>query len=136
MLRIRDCWRRWTTTRYTRSLEVEVERLRAENRALLNSILGIAGVPPITVAMPESREQRKAEAVETRSGLDGTGVARLKATGTPSAKRARGAISGVAAPLRRRSWHQINQALELDSAKRKEREFADGPELGVAVKTQ
>ena len=28
----------------------EVDRLRAENRALLNSILGIAGVPPIVVA--------------------------------------------------------------------------------------
>jgi hypothetical protein len=68
-------WRRIATTRHTRALESEVARLsaevtrqraendqqraaiasqqneiarlRAENRALLNSILGIAGIPPI-----------------------------------------------------------------------------------------
>ena len=40
-------WRWLTTTRYTRTLEEEVERLRAENRALLNSLLGTAGFPPI-----------------------------------------------------------------------------------------
>lgn len=41
-------------SRYVRMLEEqvarergEVERLRAENRALLNSLLGTAGVPPI-----------------------------------------------------------------------------------------
>ena len=40
--------------RYVRSLEAqlarereEIERLRAENRAMLNSLLGTAGVPPI-----------------------------------------------------------------------------------------
>ena len=68
-------WHRLTTTRYVRTLEAdlaleraviarldaaiaeqgieiakqdaEIARLRAENRALLNSILGIAGVPPL-----------------------------------------------------------------------------------------
>lgn len=87
-------WRRVTSTRYSRALEVEllreraeavrlreeverarrqaaqlrgelaretgevarhvaeIHRLRAENRALLNSILGIAGVPPINVSAP------------------------------------------------------------------------------------
>jgi hypothetical protein len=34
---------------YTSALERDVARPRAENRALLNSILGIAGVPPIVV---------------------------------------------------------------------------------------
>src|SRR5579872_5032080 len=41
-------------SRYVRQLEAqvareraEIERLRAENRALLNSLLGTAGVPPI-----------------------------------------------------------------------------------------
>ena len=41
-------------SRYVRLLETqvareraEIERLRAENRALLNSLLGTAGVPPI-----------------------------------------------------------------------------------------
>jgi len=48
--RLRDAVR----SRYVRLLEAElgreraeVERLRAENRALLNSVLGTAGVPPI-----------------------------------------------------------------------------------------
>ena len=68
MKTLRNIWQRITTTRYTRALEAEIARqhaensrqrdeanslraelarLRAENRALLNSILGIAGIPPI-----------------------------------------------------------------------------------------
>ena len=54
MQNIREIRQRLTTTRYTRTLEREVARLRAENRALLNSILGIAGIPPITVAPSEA----------------------------------------------------------------------------------
>jgi len=74
-MHIRKFWRRLTTTRHARTLEaefaldravivrldaaiarqsaeisqqgIEIARLRAENRALLNSILGIAGVPPL-----------------------------------------------------------------------------------------
>jgi hypothetical protein len=52
-----DLWarlRQGLRSRYVRELEAEVareraeiERLRAENRALLNSVLGTAGVPPI-----------------------------------------------------------------------------------------
>ncbi len=43
-----QAWWRWlTTTRYTRALEDEVERLRAENRALTNSLLGTVGIPPL-----------------------------------------------------------------------------------------
>lgn len=34
-------------SRYVMLLEEEVERLRADNRALVNSLLGTAGVPPI-----------------------------------------------------------------------------------------
>ncbi len=34
-------------SRYVLLLEEEVERLRAENRALVNSLLGTAGIPPI-----------------------------------------------------------------------------------------
>ncbi len=33
-------------------LEGEVERLRGENRALLNSLLGTAGFPPVDFAEP------------------------------------------------------------------------------------
>jgi hypothetical protein len=34
-------------SRYVRLLEEEVARLRAENRALTNSLLGTAGFPPV-----------------------------------------------------------------------------------------
>ena len=74
-MHIHDIWRRLTTSRYARALEAElareraraaeqgievaqqgaeivrqgaeIARLRGENRALLNSILGIAGIPPL-----------------------------------------------------------------------------------------
>jgi hypothetical protein len=35
--------------RYVRMLEEEVSRLRGENRALVNSLLGTAGFPPISL---------------------------------------------------------------------------------------
>jgi hypothetical protein len=38
------------TTRYVEMLEGEVARLRMENRALLNSLLGTAGFPPVEFA--------------------------------------------------------------------------------------
>lgn len=38
--------------RYVRGLEDEVARLRAENRALLNSLLGTAGLPPLGPEAP------------------------------------------------------------------------------------
>ncbi|MBZ5528933.1 MAG: hypothetical protein LAN71_13655 [Acidobacteriia bacterium] len=34
-------------SRYVRALEEDVARLRAENRALVNSLLGTAGFPPV-----------------------------------------------------------------------------------------
>jgi len=66
MISIRTLWQRITTRRDTHAREAcapvecalreevarqcaELTRLRAENRALLNSILGIAGVPPLPV---------------------------------------------------------------------------------------
>lgn len=39
-------------TRYVVLLEEEVRRLRGENRALLNSLLGTAGFPPVEFAEP------------------------------------------------------------------------------------
>ncbi len=41
--------------RYVLLLEEEVARLRAENRALVNSLLGTAGFPPIS---PEEEARR------------------------------------------------------------------------------
>jgi len=40
-------------SRYVTLLEEEVERLRAENRALINSLLGTAGFPPLE--LPEGK---------------------------------------------------------------------------------
>ena len=40
-------------TRYVGLLEGEVARLRAENRALTNSLLGTAGFPPVEYPEPE-----------------------------------------------------------------------------------
>lgn len=62
---LKTSWRWLTTTRYTRTLEAEVERLRAENRALLNSLLGTAGFPPIE--MSEAKTQPPIPRVRRRS---------------------------------------------------------------------
>jgi hypothetical protein len=40
------------TTRYVGMLEGELLRLRMENRALMNSLLGTAGFPPVEFAEP------------------------------------------------------------------------------------
>ena len=114
---ITETWRRITATRYTRALEVEVARLRAENRALLNSILGIAGVPPITV--PDSVAIGNGPpALSGRSSRIQSEA--LPNTQTPAAGLANGKARGpnTVAPMRRRSWHQIYRMLEIDSARK------------------
>lgn len=50
--------------RYVTSLEEEVARLRTENRALLNSLLGTAGVPPLD---PQLANSSMAHTVRRRS---------------------------------------------------------------------
>src|ERR1700678_1935850 len=114
-MELHPIWRRLTATRYTRALEAEVVRLRAENRALLNSILGIAGVPPITV--PDSVP------IENVRGTFASGSSR--AVGEASANeqtlvdRIGGKTQGASTvpTVRKRSWHQIYRMLELDSAR-------------------
>jgi hypothetical protein len=44
---VRDFFERLLQGRYIGMLEGEVARLRAENRALTNSLLGTAGFPPV-----------------------------------------------------------------------------------------
>ncbi len=44
---MKDFIQKLLNNRYVGLLEGEVERLRAENRALTNSLLGTAGFPPI-----------------------------------------------------------------------------------------
>jgi len=129
-----EIWRRVTATRYTRVLEAEVARLRAENRALMNSILGIAGVPPITVeTMAVDGIGAAATGVagadaDHRSKRDPSSLRSLgmttKGKGTGEAPALYKATAGrvqAASPLRRRSWQQINRTLEFESARKKER---------------
>lgn len=109
---LRSLWQRITTTRYTRTLEAELAHVRAENtllrtenRGLLNSILGIAGVPPVLV-------DHESVAPAQRADLAGT-----RRDGPADTNRA--AAARLASPMRRRSWQQINRMLELESAKKK-----------------
>ena len=49
---MKDFLQRWLQGRYVDLLESEVARLRAENRALTNSLLGTAGFPPVEYPEP------------------------------------------------------------------------------------
>jgi len=124
---LRNLWRRLTTNRRARTLEtelareraanaeqgIEITRLRAENRALLNSILGIAGVPPVSASLDDLAATQSQNATPPS-------VAR-----TPNHSRSRAnPTPHVAAPTRRRSWPQIHRLLEFESAQ-KEKPAAD-----------
>jgi hypothetical protein len=109
---LRSLWQRISTTRYARALEAELAHghaenalLRAENRGLLNSILGIAGVPPIPVDRESLVEAQAAPPVGTKRKT--------------SADSNRSGAARLASPMRRRSWQQINRMLEFESAKKK-----------------
>lgn len=153
---IREMWRRMTATRYTRALEAEVAqqgaeiirqememaRLRRENRALLNSILGIAGIPPIPVGLPElarglgavTRDPRDAPTnavscgaapLQTQqAGSRAAGKSDIGASGDQAPHGATGESARVKprsdaiTPMRRRSWQQITRMLEFESARK------------------
>lgn len=126
MVTIRRVWNRIVKRRYTRALEAEVTRLRVENRALLNSILGIAGIPPIVVS---SLDTEADSAVDARSKeAEGVPVtARRSAASSESKVRAcstalRKHRVGVPTAVRHRSWQQVNRMLEFDAKRRRERE--------------
>ena len=66
--------RRVFQTRYVGMLEGEVARLRMENRALMNSLLGTAGFPPVELPRMRRRSwqqiQRKNESEAARESRD------------------------------------------------------------------
>src|SRR5258705_13521049 len=59
--KLKQLWR----SNYVRLLEEEVSRLRAENRALMNSLLGTAGFPP--VEFPEAPKPQPFPRLRKRS---------------------------------------------------------------------
>jgi hypothetical protein len=63
---VRDFIHRLLNSRYVGLLEGEVERLRAENRALTNSLLGTAGFPPVDYP-PTSTQPREITRARKRS---------------------------------------------------------------------
>jgi hypothetical protein len=60
-----DWLKRLFQTRYVGLLEGEVQRLRAENRALMNSLLGTAGFPPVD--FPEAPKPQPLPRLRKRS---------------------------------------------------------------------
>lgn len=54
---MKDFLQRLIQSRYVSLLEEEVARLRAENRALTNSLLGTAGFPPVDYPEPPKLQQ-------------------------------------------------------------------------------
>jgi len=125
---LREMWRRVTTTRHAQVLETEVarqraeiQRLRAENRALLNSILGIAGIPPIVVEDDVSLEARSD--LRAPAGLSAKEQAQRAVPQHPEANtvgggNGRSEARQLAVPLRRRSWQQINRMFEFEAARK------------------
>jgi hypothetical protein len=57
--------RQFLQTKYVGMLEADVARLRAENRALMNSLLGTAGFPP--VEFPEAPKPQALPRLRKRS---------------------------------------------------------------------
>jgi hypothetical protein len=55
----------WLRSKYVSALEADVARLRAENRALMNSLLGTAGFPP--VEFPEAPKPQALPRLRKRS---------------------------------------------------------------------
>lgn len=112
-------------------LEREVLRLRAENRALMNSILGIAGVPPVIVAEASESDALR---LGLKVGAPEGSVAAGAGTGVRRSLSDAGGKKGGVAPLRRRSWHQVYRMLEIDAARRKDRVDGGGEIAGVVVR--
>jgi hypothetical protein len=62
---MKDFFQRLFNGRYIGMLEADVARLRAENRALMNSLLGTAGFPP--VEFPEAPKPQPLPRLRKRS---------------------------------------------------------------------
>ena len=133
---LREIWGRVKVAARAGEMQEEITRLRAENRALMNSILGIAGVPPVIVANAAEGQalrlrvgDRGAEAAKELIGGPVSAVhARAKRPATVNGRVGRRRDGGtnrsdsaaMPMPLRRKSWHQVNRMLEIDAARKKD----------------
>lgn len=120
LLNVRSVWGKVAVRlrgSYARALEEEVARLRAENRALVNSILGLAGIPPMHVMEPGGLKAGKA-------GADRSVASKRQNCDFETLKARPGNEEKSLMPLRRRSWQQIGRALEMEDAlaERRDRE--------------
>jgi hypothetical protein len=113
-------------TRYTRALEDEVARLRAENHALVNSILGVAGIAPLRMVAANPGKASRQPDTKRPAGreLQKSGANRPAGSFESQDKRELQVPGEIAVPLRRRSWQQIERAREIEDARaaRRERE--------------
>jgi hypothetical protein len=149
MMKPREIWRQVArlydaageSSSRIRALESEIARLRAENRALLNSILGIAGMKPL----PPDVNFTTPAATAGHSGSSPQPRAADRPLPTPTASSSSADVPSAppqrqsetrngssqpsqsptaagrqlhAPPHRRRSWHQINRMLEIQSARK------------------
>jgi hypothetical protein len=123
---IRQLWNRIVARRYTRLLEAEVGRLRAENRALLNSILGIAGIPPIVVPSEDAEDVPSRDQIANGTDTPGAVVGgSVSSRRKPRSGNAPGVAVNMPAPVRHRSWQQVNRMLEFDSVRKREQDTGD-----------
>ena len=149
MTTFREIWQRVRSTRGKRALEseiarmqadaahkdAEIARVRGENRALLNSILGIAGIPPVFTSSAEAPRSHPSPqpgpAAPATGPVSPDNPDRVAAPTEPSEPgipshflvrdRSKN-LAQIAAPVRRRSWQQINRTLELEAARKKPNE--------------
>ncbi len=94
---MREFWKRLLSGRYVGLLEGEVTRLRAENRALTNSLLGTAGFPP--VEFPEAPKPQPVPRLRRRSWHQ------------MQAWRENAAVRDAALPLDDRDEHRLHKAV-------------------------
>lgn len=101
--------------KHLRELENEIARLRHENRALVNSIFGLDGIPSRRIASGTQAAQPAAATL----GSPGRDKPRRNERTAPGNE-----TDLPIAPLRRRSWQQLGRAREIEDARaaRRERE--------------
>jgi hypothetical protein len=109
-----EFWHWPAYSRYTRALESEVVRLRAENRALVNSVMSVAGLPPLRLEANIQGATGQMNGNSTYAlarGLDEKGIV----TGTKVGDQGTPELGVPLVPVRRRSWQQVGRLLERQS---------------------